>query len=85
VLGDTIGRSTTLGSSPVVGGFSLSTQAGSRSVLRHLSFAADQGRRAHAVDGGRVRRRPLVSSVRLPPGQFTLNDLPLETGSETLA
>ncbi len=65
VLGDTIGRSTTLGSSPVVGGFSLSTQAGSRSVLRHLSCAADQGRRAHAVDGGRVRRRPprLVGAV----------------------
>ena len=27
----------------------------------------------------------LVSSVRLPPGQFTLNDLPIETGSATPA
>ena len=31
---------------------------GSRSVLLHLSSAADQGRRADAVDGGRLRRRP---------------------------
>ena len=38
---------------------------GPRSVLRHLSCAADQGRRAHAVDGGRLRRRPprLVGAV----------------------
>ena len=31
---------------------------GPRSVLLHLSSAADQGRRAHAVDRGRLRRRP---------------------------
>ena len=80
VLGDTIGRSTTLGSSPVVGGFSLSTQEDLdpyyaiypqpqvRGAVRTPSTADVY------VDGR------LVSSVRLPPGRFTLNDLPIETG-----
>ena len=58
VFGDTIGRSTTLGSSPVVGGFSLSTQQDLDPYYAIYPCAADQGRRAHAVDGGRVRRRP---------------------------
>ena len=80
VLGDTIGRSTTLGSSPVVGGFSLSTQ---QDLDPYYSiYPAPQVRGAVRtpstadvyVDGR------LVSSVRLPPGQFTLNDLPIETG-----
>src|SRR6476646_724107 len=80
VLGDTIGRSTTLGSSPVVGGFSVSThedldpyyaiypQPQIRGAVRTPSTADVY------VDGR------LVSSVRLPPGRFTLNDLPIETG-----
>ena len=37
-----------------------------------------------AVDRGRVRRGRRVSPVRLPPGQFTLNDLPLKRASGTL-
>jgi outer membrane usher protein len=80
VLGDTIGRSTTLGSSPVVGGFSLSTQQDLDPY--YAIYPAPQIRGAVRtpstadvyVDGR------LVSSVRLPPGQFTLNDLPIETG-----
>ena len=80
VFGDTIGRSTTLGSAPMVGGFSLSTQT---SVDPYYTlYPSPQVRGAVRtpttadlyVDGR------LVSSVRLPPGQFTLNDLPLETG-----
>ena len=80
VLGDTIGRSTTLGSSPVVGGFSLSTQEDLDPY--YAIYPAPQIRGAVRtpstadvyVDGR------LVSSVRLPPGRFTLNDLPIETG-----
>ena len=80
VFGDTIGRSTTLGSSPVVGGFSLSTQQDLDPY--YAIYPAPQIRGAVRtpstadvyVDGR------LVSSVRLPPGQFTLNDLPIETG-----
>ena len=80
VLGDTIGRSTTLGSSPVVGGFSLSTQQDLDPY--YTIYPAPQIRGAVRtpstadvyVDGR------LVSSVRLPPGRFTLNDLPIETG-----
>jgi outer membrane usher protein len=80
VLGDTIGRATTLGSSPVVGGFSVSThedldpyysvypEPQIRGAVRTPSTADVY------VDGR------LVSSVRLPPGRFTLNDLPIETG-----
>ena len=80
VLGDTIGRSTSLGSSPIVGGFGVSTQQDLdpyytiypapqiRGVVRTPSTADVY------VDGR------LVSSVRLPPGRFTLNDLPIETG-----
>ena len=80
VLGDTIGRSTTLGSAPVVGGFSLSTQQDLDPY--YAIYPAPQIRGAVRtpstadvyVDGR------LVSSVRLPPGRFTLNDLPIETG-----
>jgi len=80
VLGDTIGRSTTLGSSPVVGGFSVSTQEDLDPY--YAIYPAPQIRGAVRtpstadvyVDGR------LVSSVRLPPGRFTLNDLPIETG-----
>jgi len=80
VVGDTIGRSTTLGSSPVVGGFSVSTQQ--ELDPYYAIYPAPQIRGAVRtpstadvyVDGR------LVSSVRLPPGQFTLNDLPIETG-----
>jgi outer membrane usher protein len=80
VLGDTIGRSTTLGSAPVVGGFSVSTD---QDLDPYYSiYPAPQIRGAVRtpstadvyVDGR------LVSSVRLPPGRFTLNDLPIETG-----
>jgi outer membrane usher protein len=80
VVGDTIGRSTTLGSAPVVGGFSVATQEDLDPY--YAIYPAPQIRGAVRtpstadvyVDGR------LVSSVRLPPGRFTLNDLPLETG-----
>jgi outer membrane usher protein len=80
VLGDTIGRSTTLGSAPVVGGFSVSTQQDLDPY--YAIYPAPQIRGAVRtpstadvyVDGR------LVSSVRLPPGRFTLSDLPIETG-----
>jgi len=80
VLGDTIGRSTTLGSSPVVGGFSVSTQQDIDPY--YVTYPAPQIRgavRAPSTADVYVDGR-LVSSVRLPPGQFTLNDLPIETG-----
>jgi outer membrane usher protein len=80
VLGDTIGRSTTLGSSPVVGGFSLSTQQDLDPY--YSNYPAPQVRgavRTPSIADVYVDGR-LVSSVRLPPGQFTLNDLPVETG-----
>jgi outer membrane usher protein len=80
VFGDTIGRTTTLGSSPVVGGFSVSTQQDIDPYYAiypapQISGAVRTPSTADVYVDGR-----LVSSVRLPPGQFTLNDLPLETG-----
>ena len=80
VLGDTIGRSTTLGSSPVVGGFSLSTQEDLDPYYAIYPSPQIRGAvRTPSTADVYVDGR-LVSSVRLPPGQFTLNDLPLETG-----
>jgi outer membrane usher protein len=80
VLGDTIGRATTLGSSPVVGGFSVSTQEDldpyySIYPVPQIRGAVRTPSTADVYVDGR-----LVSSVRLPPGRFTLNDLPIETG-----
>jgi outer membrane usher protein len=80
VFGDTIGRSTTLGSSPVVGGFSVSTQQDldpyySIYPVPQIRGAVRTPSTADVYVDGR-----LVSSVRLPPGQFTLSDLPIETG-----
>src|SRR6476646_10388189 len=80
VLGDTIGRSTTLGSSPVVGGFSVSTQQDIDPYYAiypspQIKGAVRTPSTADVYVDGR-----LVSSVRLPPGQFTLKDLPIETG-----
>ena len=80
VLGDTIGRSTTLGSSPVVGGFSVSTQGDIDPYYAiypspQINGAVRTPSTADVYVDGR-----LVSSVRLPPGRFTLNDLPIETG-----
>ena len=80
VLGDTIGRSTTLGSSPVVGGFSLSTQQDIDPYYAiyptpQIKGAVRTPSTADVYVDGR-----LVSSVRLPPGRFSLNDLPIETG-----
>ncbi len=80
VLGDTIGRSTALGSSPVVGGFSVSTQQDldpyySIYPQPQIRGAVRTPSTADVYVDGR-----LVSSVRLPPGRFTLNDLPIETG-----
>jgi outer membrane usher protein len=80
VLGDTIGRSTTLGSSPVVGGFSLSTQGDIDPYYAIYPSPQIRGAvRSPSTADVYVDGR-LVSSVRLPPGQFTLHDLPLETG-----
>ena len=64
----------------MVGGFSLSTQEDLDPY--YAIYPAPQIRGAVRtpstadvyVDGR------LVSSVRLPPGRFTLNDLPIETG-----
>jgi outer membrane usher protein len=80
VLGDTIGRSTTLGSSPVVGGFSVSTQQDIDPYYAiypspQINGAVRTPSTADVYVDGR-----LVSSVRLPPGRFTLSDLPIETG-----
>jgi outer membrane usher protein len=80
VFGDTIGRSTALGSSPVVGGFSVSTQQDldpyySIYPQPQIRGAVRSPSTADVYVDGR-----LVSSVRLPPGRFTLNDLPIETG-----
>ena len=80
VVGDTIGRSTTLGSSPVVGGFSVSTQEDLDPYYAiypqpEIRGAVRTPSTADVYVDGR-----LVSSVRLPPGRFTLNDLPIETG-----
>ena len=80
VLGDTIGRSTTLGSSPVVGGFSVSTQQDIDPYYAIYPTPQIRGAvRTPSTADVYVDGR-LVSSVRLPPGRFTLNDLPIETG-----
>ena len=79
-LGDTIGRSTTLGSSPVVGGFSLTTQPDLDPY--YTAYPSPQVRgavRTPSIADVYVDGR-LVQSVRLPPGQFTLADLPVESG-----
>src|SRR6185295_9444992 len=80
VLGDTIGRSTTLGSSPVVGGFSVSTQQDIDPYYAiypspQINGAVRTPSTADVYVDGR-----LVSPVRLPPGRFTLSYLPIETG-----
>jgi outer membrane usher protein len=80
VFGDTIGRSTTLGSAPVVGGFSISTQQDLDPY--YVSHPVPQVRGAVRtpstadvyVDGR------LVSTIRLGPGSYTIDDLPVETG-----
>ncbi len=80
VLGDTIGRSTTLGSAPVVGGFSVSTHEDLDPYYAIYPSPQIRGAvRTPSTADVYVDGR-LVSSVRLPPGQFTLRDLPLETG-----
>jgi outer membrane usher protein len=80
VLGDTIGRSTTLGSTPVVGGFSVSTQGDLDPYYAIYPAPEIRGAvRTPSTADVYVDGR-LVSSVRLPPGRFTLNDLPIETG-----
>ena len=79
-LGDTIGRSTTLGSAAVVGGFSVSTQLNLDPY--YSAYPAPQIRgavRTPSIADVYVDGR-LVSTVRLPPGRFTLGDLPIEAG-----
>lgn len=79
-LGDTIGRSTTLGSAAVVGGFSVSTHSDLDPY--YSAYPAPQIRgavRTPSIADVYVDGR-LVSTVRLPPGRFTLNDLPIEAG-----
>ena len=80
VLGDTIGRSTSLGSSPIVGGFSVSTQQDLDPYYAIYPTPQIRGAvRTPSTADVYVDGR-LVSSVRLPPGRFTLSDLPIETG-----
>jgi outer membrane usher protein len=80
VVGDSIGRSTTLGSAPVVGGFSVSTQPDLDPYYAAYPAPRVQGAvRTPSTADIYVDGR-LVSSVRLPPGRFTLSDLPIETG-----
>jgi len=80
VLGDTIGRSTTLGSTPVVGGFSVSTQQELDPYYSIYPMPEVRGAvRTPSIADVYVDGR-LVSTVRLPPGRFTLSDLPIETG-----
>lgn len=79
-VGDTVGRATTLGSSPVVGGFSVSTQP--ELDPYYTAYPSPQVRgavRTPSIADVYVDGR-LVQSVRLPPGQFTLADLPIESG-----
>jgi outer membrane usher protein len=79
-LGDTLGRSTPLGSTPVVGGAGIASQPGVDPY--YLTFAGPQFRgavRAPAIADVYIDGR-LASSVRLAPGRFVLDDLPLETG-----
>jgi outer membrane usher protein len=79
-LGDTIGRSTALGSTPVVGGFSIMSQSGIDPY--YATFAGPQFRgavRAPSVADIYVDGR-LASTVRLAPGRFILDDLPIEAG-----
>jgi outer membrane usher protein len=80
VFGDTIGRSTTLGSAPVVGGFSLSTQASIDPYYTLFPSPQVQGAVRTPTTADLYVNGRLVSSVRLPPGQFTLSDLPIESG-----
>jgi outer membrane usher protein len=79
-LGDTIGRSTTLGSAAIVGGLSLSTQSNIDPYYSAYPSPAIRGAvRTPSVADIYVDGR-LVSTVRLPPGRFTLADLPIEAG-----
>ena len=80
VFGDTIGRSTTLGSAPVVGGFSLSTQTSIDPYYTLFPSPQVQGAVRTPTTADLYVNGRLVSSVRLPPGQFTLSDLPIESG-----
>ncbi len=79
-LGDTIGRSTTLGSTLVVGGFSVISEPGIDPY--YVTYAGPRFRgavRAPSIADVYVDGR-LVSSVRLAPGRFVLDDLPIEAG-----
>jgi outer membrane usher protein len=79
-LGDTIGRSTTLGSAAVVGGFSVSTHADLDPYYSAYPSPQIRGAvRTPSIADVYVDGR-LVSTVRLPPGSFTLADLPIEAG-----
>ena len=80
VFGDTLGRSTTLGSAPMLGGFSLSTQTSVDPYYTLYPSPQVRGAVRTPTTADLYVNGRLVSSVRLPPGQFTLNDLPLETG-----
>lgn len=80
VFGDTFGRATTLGSSPVVGGFSIATEDALDPY--HVSYPSP------AING--LVRTPSsadiyvngrqVSRLKLSPGPFSLDDLPVESG-----
>jgi outer membrane usher protein len=79
-IGDTIGHSTTLGSTPVVGGAGIMSQSGIDPY--YATFAGPQFRgavRAPSIAEVYVDGR-LASTVRLSPGRFILDDLPIEAG-----
>jgi outer membrane usher protein len=79
-LGDTVGHSTSLGSTPVVGGFSVSSEPDIDPY--HPTYPGPRVRgavRAPSIADVYVDGR-LVSSVRLAPGQFVLSDLPIQAG-----
>jgi len=80
VFGDTFGRSTTLGSAPVVAGFSLSTQTSVDPYYTLYPSPRVEGAVRTPTTADLYVDGRLVSSVRLPPGRFTLSDLPIESG-----
>jgi outer membrane usher protein len=80
IVGDTLGRATTMGSAPIVGGFSVSTELGLDPY--YIAYpsptivgAVQTPSTADVYIDGR-----LASHIRLPPGRYALSDLPVESG-----
>ena len=80
VIGDTVGRATTLGSTPVVGGFSVTTEPSlDPYYVAYPSPTIEGAVRTPSTADVYVDGR-LVSELKLPPGRFSLSDLPVTSG-----